>query len=115
VNRNDLAALAKTDLERIVGRDALLAAFNLELVLKRRRFFVDLGCGHKALTGALSKVRCPRCMEMLRRSIADGSEDYDVFRKGLIRDRMVWRDDPCRAFNEPTDLEGNFIYDAESS
>lgn len=106
-----IAALAKTDLERIVRHDVLANAFNKEFVLAKHKFFVDLECGHKALTGALNKARCLRCTEMLRRSIADGSEDYESFRKGLTRDNMIWLDDPCRTFNEPTDPEGNFVND----
>lgn len=48
---------------------------------------------------------------MLRRSIADGSEDYEGFRAGRVRDEMIWKADPCRQFNESTDLEGNFLRD----
>jgi predicted RNA-binding Zn-ribbon protein involved in translation (DUF1610 family) len=101
----------KTELEEIVRHDVLASAFNQELVLKNRKFFVILACGHEIITGALNRARCPRCTEMLRRSCRDGSEDYDSFRKGLIPDTMIWRDDPCRMFNEKTNLAGEFIHD----
>jgi hypothetical protein len=104
----------RTDFEKIVRHDVIASACNKDFVLKERKFFVVLACGHTALTGALNRARCLRCTEMLRRSIADGSEDYDSFRKGLIRDTMIWRNDPVRQFNEPTDLEGNFIYDLDN-
>ena len=107
----DIAANAKTPPEKIVRHDVIANAFNSERVLRERKFIVDLECGHKAFTGSIHKARCPRCTEMLRRSIADGSEDWDSFRKGLIRDQMIWRYDPCRIYNEPTDLAGNFIND----
>ena len=112
MNNHDIAALAKTPLEVIGEHDVLANAFNKEKCLRDRKFFVDLACGHKAYTGALNKARCPRCTEMLRRSIIDGSEDYESYRKGLIRDQMIWHDDVCRIFNEPTDLEGNFFSDS---
>lgn len=102
---------ANTPSERVVRVDHLAAAFNAERMLKDGKFLVDLACGHKAYTSALNKTRCPRCTEMLRRSIADGLEDYESYRKGLTQDHMIWRGDPCRQFNEPTDLSGRFIYD----
>jgi hypothetical protein len=40
-------------------------------------------------------------------------EDYDGFRNHGMRDTMVWRDDPCRQFNEKTDLGGRFVDDPE--
>lgn len=66
---------------------------------------------NKRRVKAVGKAICKRCTEMLRRSINDGSEDYASFREGLTRDRMVWREDPCRQFNEPTNLSGGFIND----
>ncbi len=100
----------RTPPERIVRTDILLNSFNLDEFMKRRRRFVDLECGHKALTSAWERTVCLRCSEMLRRSLADGSEDYEAFRHGDGRDRMSWPDDLCRQFNEPTDLAGNYLY-----
>lgn len=97
--------------EKIVRVDHLAAVFNAEKMLRDRKILVDLECGHKTYTGARYNAGCRRCREMLRRSLEDGSEDYDSFRKGLTEDRMVWREDPCRRFNEPTDLSGNFHTD----
>lgn len=94
--------------ERIVATDVFLMAFNADLLLKQGKHIVDLACGHKAVTKAQGKVVCPRCTEMLRRSIEDGSEDYEGFRHRGLRDMMAWPEDPCRQFNEPTDLTGNF-------
>lgn len=108
------AALLRTikpDPERIVEIDHMAAIFNSARMLRDRKFIVILGCGHKVYTRAQNRTVCPRCTEMLRRSIEDGQEDYDSFRKGLTQDRMVWRDDPLRQFNEPTDLAGNFTND----
>jgi hypothetical protein len=51
-------------------------------------------------TRSIHRVRCPRCTEMLRRSLKDGSEDYEAFRKGDKRDQMIWDEDPCRILNE---------------
>lgn len=100
-----------TPKEKIIRRDVIATAFNIDKMLKDKKFLVDLACGHKAYTGSINKCVCPRCNEMLRRSITDGSEDYESFRSGIIGDHMIWRDDPCRQFNEPTDLEDNFIND----
>jgi hypothetical protein len=99
----------RTPQERIVRTDILLNVFNPDEFMRHRRRFVNLECGHKALTSAWERTTCLRCSEMLRRSIADGSEDYDAYRYGDGRDRMSWPEDPCRAFNEPTDLEGNYV------
>jgi hypothetical protein len=85
--------------ERIVRIDVLAMLDNPHLNILTGRI-VDLACGHKHLTKASNKARCPRCHEMLRRSIKDGSEDYDSFRKGLVRDDMVWEADPLRIFHE---------------
>lgn len=97
--------------EEIVRYDVIAAAFNAERMLRDRKFLVDLACGHKCYTQRLNRTRCPRCTEMLRRSIADGSEDYEGYRAGRVRDEMIWKADPCRQFNERTDLEGNFLRD----
>lgn len=94
--------------ERIVARDALAVAFNLDKNLRDRKFIVDLACGHKAYTRNLNTMVCPRCTEMLRRSIETGREDWDGFRKGFVKDTMDWPDDPCRQFNEATDLAGAY-------
>jgi hypothetical protein len=67
---------------------------------------VDLDCGHKALTRNLNRMICPRCTEMLRRSIATGEEDYETFRHGHGEDRMVWEGDPCRGLNERNPWRG---------
>ena len=78
----------KTPPEKIVKVDELLLIFNAERMLRDRKRVVELACGHLAYT------------EMLRRSIEDGSEDYESYRKGLVRDLMVWPGDPCQRFNE---------------
>jgi hypothetical protein len=103
--------LADMPLEKIVRVDHFAAVFNSDRMLRDRKFLVDLACGHKLYTGAKKQARCPRCCEMLRRSIADGSEYYESFRAWRIPDRMVWREDPSRQFNEKTDLAGNFVND----
>jgi hypothetical protein len=99
----------RTPPERIVRSDHLLTIYNPDVLLKECKRFVDLACGHKAITSAVSKAVCPRCTEMLRRSIKDGSEDWDAFRNHGARDEMAWPADPMRQFNEPTDLSGNFL------
>ena len=101
----------KTPLEEIVRRDHFLTIFNADRMLREKKFIVDLACGHKVYTGATERARCPRCTEMLRRSIETGQEDWESYRKGLIADEMIWPEDPCRTFNEKTDLEGRFIHD----
>lgn len=97
-----MAIDVKTPREAIVRTDFLLMAFNTERFLKEKKRVVDLKCGHKAYTGALEHAVCPRCSEMLRRSINHEGEDYLSFRDGQRRDTMAWPDDPCRQFNEPT-------------
>jgi len=85
--------------EKIIGTDFFLMITNHRSdVLDDRP--VDLACGHKALTKNKKSVRCPRCAEMLRRSLADGSEDWDAFRHHGKADTMIWLDDPMRQFNE---------------
>lgn len=90
----------KMDSEKIISRDHLAAAFNAERMIREGKFLVNLECGHKAYTRNLNKAACPRCREMLRRSIETGQEDWESFRKGLKRDTMEWPQDPCRQFNE---------------
>jgi hypothetical protein len=80
-----------------------MMAFNKNLALLGQRV-VDLACGHKALTKNRKKMICPRCTEMLRRSLATGKEDYESFRNGIVRDQMVWEDDPLRFLHE-SDIE----------
>lgn len=92
--------------ERIVARDHLAAAFNSERMLRECKFIVDLECGHKTYTRNLNKAVCPRCTEMLRRSIETGKEDWDGFRHRGKLDQMEWPADPCRQFNERTNLTG---------
>ena len=86
--------------EKIVCTDILLAVVNSN----RRSVFaprvVILACGHRAITKNRKRMICPRCTEMLKRSLADGSEDYESFRDGRIHDSMEWEQDPCRRLNE---------------
>lgn len=89
-----------TPSERIIRRDHLTAAFNAERMIRERKFIVDLACGHKTYTRNLNKAVCPRCTEMLKRSIENGREDWESFRKGIKRDTMEWPADPCRQFHE---------------
>lgn len=101
-----------TDRERIVETDHIATAFNREkLGASMSRRIVRLDCGHRAITRNAGAMVCPRCTEMLRRSVETGEEDFETFRKGSARDQMVWTADPCRVFNEPTDLGGNFKSD----
>ena len=87
--------------ERIVRTDYLVLALNPNLGVRGdKKRVVDLACGHSALTGASGTIICPRCTEMLRRSIVDGGADYEAFRRGAVRDDMVWPDDPCQQLNE---------------
>jgi hypothetical protein len=98
-----------TDRERIKETDYLATAFNRDrLGTSMSRRIVVLECGHRAITRNAGSMICPRCTEMLRRSIETGEEDYETFRRGNMKDEMVWPSDPCRVFNEPTDLGGNF-------
>lgn len=104
-------AIIRTPQEKVVRIDILLMALNKDVVDKGWVFY-DLECGHKAKSkGYKRRMVCIRCTEILRRSIKDGSEDYESFRKGIVQDKMVWKDDPMRQFNEPTDLAGNFLND----
>lgn len=89
--------------ERIVETDYLATAFNRERLGKSMvRRIVVLACGHRAVTRNAGSMVCPRCTEMLRRSVETGDEDYEGYRQGNVRDTMVWPDDPCQIFNEPT-------------
>lgn len=99
----------KTPSERIIARDHLAAAFNSKRMIRERKFIVDLECGHKMYTRNLNKAVCPRCTEMLKRSIEDGSEDWDGFRHHGKLNQMEWPEDPCRQFNERTNLAGEFV------
>lgn len=102
------AVKIETDQERIIETDHIATAFNRErLGLSMTRRIVKLACGHNAITRNSRVMRCPRCTEMLKRSVATGEEDYESFRHRDALDFMIWPDDPCRAFNEPTDLAGN--------
>lgn len=94
------AIKAETPSERIVSRDHLATAFNFEKMIREGKFIVDLACGHKTYTRNLNKATCPRCTEMLRRSIRDGIEDWESFRYRGALDTMEWPGDPCRQFNE---------------
>ena len=106
----DIAKL-KTPKEKIVGIDELSLLYNYERFLEEGKRVVNLSCGHKVLTKNRLNVSCPRCTEMLKRSIETGEEDYDGYRNHGVRDDMVWKEDPCRMLNERTDLGGNFISD----
>ncbi|MGY3581460.1 hypothetical protein ACVIGB_000470 [Bradyrhizobium sp. USDA 4341] len=94
--------------EQIVSSEVFVMIFNAEKMIRDGKRLVNLACGHVAYGRALEKMVCPRCREMLRRSIEDGREDYEGFRHGNLPDVMVWPEDPCRQFNEPTDLGGNY-------
>lgn len=67
--------LVKTPPERIVAREHLIAAFNAEKMIRAGKFVVSLACGHLCYTRNQNTAVCPRCSEMLRRSIKDGKED----------------------------------------
>lgn len=87
--------------ERITRTDILMTAFNRDkLGADMLHRVVELACGHRTVTKAISRCRCARCEEMLRRSVADGSEDYESFRRGGKLDHMEWKQDPHRSLNE---------------
>jgi hypothetical protein len=88
-------------IEKIVRTDVLSLVLNQEPFLRTGKRIVDLACGHKTLTGAANRAACPRCREMLVRSLNGGGEDYDGFRHGNSPDRMVWPADPLRHEHEP--------------
>lgn len=84
--------------EVIVRTDWLLTAHaQFCNALKR---IVVLECGHRIVSTRRKRARCLRCEEMLRRSLADGSEDYAAYRAGDAQDQMEWSDDPFRGLNE---------------
>lgn len=91
--------------EKIIDTEILIYAFNKDNFLKDGKRVVILECGHYAYTNSIHGIHCLRCKEMYDRSIIDGSEDYDAFKKGLKKDNMVWENDLCRIFNETTDAE----------
>lgn len=103
-----ILASLKTPPEEIIQRDHLATALNAERMLRDHKFIVRLACLHWVYTGATGMAVCPRCTEMLKRSITDGTEDYEGYRAGRVRDTMAWKEDPCRQLNEPADLQGNF-------
>lgn len=85
--------------EMIVRTDWFLTAHaHFRNALQR---IVVLECSHRIISTRSKRARCLRCEEMLRRSLADGSEDYAAFRAGEIADRMDWPSDPFRGLNEP--------------
>lgn len=97
----------------IKGTDFFASAFCRErLGGSMRRRIVDLSCGHKAVARNRNVMECPRCVEMLRQGF-----DYEAWLRGVSDDwpydGMIWRKDPCRSFNEKTDLGGRFINDDE--
>lgn len=99
----------KPQQSRILSGDWLATAFNREK-LKGSQRIADLSCYHKIATRNLDRVTCPRCAMLLKHGF-----DYERWLRGdsdaWPYDGMVWRDDPCRTFNERTDLEGNFVDD----
>ena len=91
----------RTPPEQIASTDHLVSAFNRDKLGASMVWrIVTLACGHSALTRNAKKMVCPRCTEMLCRSVATGEEDYETFRHGNGIDRMKWSDDPCRNLNE---------------
>jgi hypothetical protein len=100
--RNERDETVQTPPERIIRLDLVLHIFNPKLRVTGKHV-VDLACGHKAITRNRKTTICPRCSEMLRRSIEDGSEDWDSYRHRGGRDTMTWPADPMRQFNEELD------------
>lgn len=93
-----------TPSEKIVDREPMIAMHNAEKFLREGKFVVKLACGHLIYTRNRESAVCLRCSEMLRRSIycsGGEMEDWESFRRGVTRDTMRWKDDPCRVFNEP--------------
>lgn len=86
--------------ERIVETDLLLTIANRDAANPLNRI-VRLACGHLRQTRNMRTARCPRCEEMLRRSLHDGSADYDAFRHHGARDSMTWLADPFWVVHEP--------------
>lgn len=100
MNIEEIVGKAKTPREKITGIDIWIAIHNPDFQDPLGKMVVDLACGHKALTKSRTSMVCPRCTEMLRRSLADGSEDYESFRAGRQADNMEWLVDDCRQLNE---------------
>jgi len=96
--------------EEIMRTDFILMAFNQKKFNGKsgQKRPCDLACGHKVLTSAWNRTVCPRCVEMMKRSINGGEEDWDGFRHRGGNDTMIWREDPLREFNDRTDLAGTF-------
>lgn len=90
-----------TPSEKITRRAHEIGIFNGGQFLRTKKIIVQLACSHYHVTRNIRAAVCPRCSEMLRRSIEDGREDWDGFRNGNVRDWMEWPADPCRQFNEP--------------
>lgn len=86
--------------ERILGIDVWVLVNNPQIDILQDGSVVTLACGHNLFTKARNRARCPRCFEMLRRSITDGSADYDAFRNRGDIDTMEWPADPMRIFHE---------------
>ena len=86
--------------EKIARRAHEIGIFNVGQFLGTRKTIVQLACGHYHVTRNLNTSVCPRCTEMLKRSVETGEEDYESFRHGNMVDRMEWAADPCRQFNE---------------
>lgn len=96
--------------EKIVKTDALVTAFNTDMLDVRRMERVALlACGHHVITRNLKSAHCPRCQHMV-----DTGQDWDAFRHLKGSDTMAWPDDPCRALNEPANNGGHFIRDLRS-
>ncbi|MBX3482504.1 hypothetical protein [Phenylobacterium sp.] len=95
----------KPDRSEILATDWLATACHRERLRPPERI-VDLSCGHKAVTRAARAMQCPRCTEMIRQG-----HDYEgwINNRQHVYDGMIWRADPCRHFNERTDLGGGFI------
>lgn len=101
----------ETDRERITETDHIATAYNRKWLGESCvRRIVVLACGHRAVTRNAKSMVCPRCTEMLRRSVESGEEDYESFRHCNLLDTMVWPDDPCRLLNERTDLAGKYSH-----
>ena len=93
---------------KIVETDFMATSFNMERLAGKR--IVILSCGHRAVATFRQgkKMTCPRCVQLMKQGL-----DYDLWinHRQTAFDGMVWREDPVRKLNEPTDLAGNFIQD----
>lgn len=90
-----------TPSEPIIETEPMLLLVNFEKFISTGKRVVRLACGHLHLTKNKKSSVCPRCTEMLRRSVKDGSEDHESFRRGSVIDRMDWCVDPCIILNQP--------------